>query len=398
MFAFASSPYIITTWTSSPIASSILSGPGWRWGFGIFCIVTPAVTTPLLALFMVNLRKARARGLIPAEKAKSGRTTLESIKYYFVEFDAIGLLLVSAGLSLFLLSFSLYSLQPNQWRSPLVISFIVIGGLLMAAFVVWEKWFAPVKFLPYHLLTDRTVLGACVLSAVLFVSFYIWDSYFLSFLQVVNGLSVTHAGYVFNTYSIGSCLWALVVGVVIRWTGRFKPLALYFGMPLTILGVALMIHFRQPDVNIGYIVMCQIFIAFAGGTLVICEQTAAMAAVSHQYVAVVLALEGMFAYVGGAIGQTVASAIWTGVFPKKLEQYLPESAQQNLTQIYGSLVVQLSYPRGTPERDAIILAYGDAQRNMLIASSAVLVIGVVAVFFWRDINVKERKQVKGLVI
>lgn len=32
-----------------------------------------------------------------------------------------------------------------------------------------------------------------------------------------------------------------------------------------------MIHFRQPDINIGYIVMCQIFIAFARGTLVICQ-------------------------------------------------------------------------------------------------------------------------------
>ena len=397
MFAFASSPYIITTWTSGPIAESILNGPGWRWGFGIFCIITPAVTTPLLALFVANLRKAKKEGIVPP-RPKSGRTAFESCKYYLVEFDAVGLLLATGGLSLFLLSFSLYSLQTDQWRSALVISFIVVGGLLLVAFVVWEKWFAPVKFLPYHLLTDRTVLGACILSAVLFVSFYIWDSYFLSFLQVVNGLSITQAGYVFNTYSIGSCLWAIVVGIVIRYYGRFKPLALYFGMPLTILGVALMIHFRQPDVNIGYVVMCQIFIAFAGGTLVICEQTAAMAAVTHQYIAVVLALEGMFAYIGGAVGQTIASAIWTGVFPKKLAQYLPEQAQANLTQIYGSLTVQLSYPMGTPERDAIIRAYGDAQRDMLIASTAVLAIGVVSIIVWRDINVKDHKQVKGVVI
>lgn len=68
-----------------------------------------------------------------------------------------------------------------------------------------------------------------------------------------------------------------------------------------------MVAFRSADSRIGYIVMTQIFIAFAGGTLVITEQMAAMAAASHQHVAVVLAIEGMFANVGGAIGQTIAS-------------------------------------------------------------------------------------------
>ena len=65
-----------------------------------------------------------------------------------------------------------------------------------------------------------------------------------------------------------------------------------------------MIQFRQPDVNVGYIIMCQIFIAFAGGTLVITEQIAVMAATTHQYVAVVLAVQYMFSSIGGAIGQT----------------------------------------------------------------------------------------------
>ncbi len=66
-----------------------------------------------------------------------------------------------------------------------------------------------------------------------------------------------------------------------------------------------MIYFRRPDQDIGYIVMCQIFIALGGGALVICEQLAAMAATTHQYIAVVIALEGMFSNVGGAIGESV---------------------------------------------------------------------------------------------
>ncbi|KPM45702.1 Siderophore iron transporter mirB [Neonectria ditissima] len=396
MFAYASSPYIITTWLGGRIAESFLKGPGFRWGFGVFCIVMPVVTMPLFGLFMYYYYKAKNMGLVPKRETK--RTIPQSIMYYAREFDLIGLLLISAGISLFLLPFNIYSYQKEQWRAPIIICFLVFGFLLIVSFAIWEKFFAPVKFLPYHLFLDRTFMGACILAGSVFVSFYCWDGYFGSFLQVVNDLSITEASYVANIYTIGSCLWSIVVGLFIRKTGNFKWICLGFGVPFTILGVGLMLKFRQPDVNIGYIVMCQIFIAFAGGTIVICEQTAAMAAVSHQYVAVVIAVEGMFANIGGGIGSSIAAAIWQGVFPKALGKYLPAEEQGNLTLIYEDLTVQLSYPVGSVARHAIQQAYADAQRMMLIAGTAVLAISFFAVAFWRDINVKERKQVKGRVV
>jgi MFS family permease len=396
MFAFTSSPYIITVWCGGPIAQSFLATSGFRWAFGMWAILTPCFTMPLWALFMWNYRKAEKAGLI--QPRQRNRTTLESLKYYAIEFDIVGLFLIAGGLALFLLPFSLYSYQTNGWRSALVISMVVIGGLMLIAFGLYEKYLAPKTFIPWSLLTNRTVIGACILAATLFVEFYIWDSYFSSFLQVVNNLSVTKASYVVNIYSIGSCFWALVVGSLIRYTGRFKWLALYFGVPVTILGVGLMIKFRQPDTNVGFLVMCQIFIAFGGGTLVICEEIAVMAATSHQYIAVVLAVEGMFANVGGAIGSTIAGAIWTGTFPNKLAEYLPADAQANLTDIYESLDVQISYEWGSETRNAIAHAYGESQRYMLIAATTILILALVSVAVWRDIQVKDFKQTKGRVV
>lgn len=310
MFAFVSSPYIATTWIGGPLATAFLKGPGFRWGYGAFAVITPVVSLPLIGLFVYNYREAKKAGLMPMEE--SGRTVPQSLWYYTIQFDLAGLILICAGLALFLLPFSLYSYQSDGWRSPMIICMIIFGGLLLIAFALYERYLAPVPFIPYGLLMDRTVIGACILAAILFVAFYIWDNYFTSFLQVVNGLTVAEASYVANIYSVGSCFWSLLVGVYIRWTGKFKNLALFFGLPLIMLGVGLMIHFRQPNHNVGYIVMCQIFHAFAGGTLVICEQMAVMAAASHQQVAVVLAVEGMFSSVGGAVGSTVAAAIWTG--------------------------------------------------------------------------------------
>ncbi|KAF3071147.1 Siderophore iron transporter mirB [Daldinia childiae] len=396
MLAFVSSPYIITVWITAPMADSILYGIGWRWGFGIFSIITPIMCLPLFFLFTWNYQKAKKAGLIIY--TPSGRTTWESIKYYFWQFDVICLILLTGGFALFLLPFNIYSYQYYGWKDPLVICLIIFGGLLLIGAVVWERFFAPVKFMPWELLKDRTVLGACILAAVLFVEYYIWTAYFSSFLQVVLNLDVTQTGYIGNIYSLGSCFFSFIVGILIRWTGRFKWITLYFGVPVTILSIGLLIHFRQPGTHIGWIIMCEILYAFAGGACVICEQMAVMAAAAHQHVAVVLAMEGMFSSVGGAIGGTVSAAIWTGVFPKALAKYLPAESQANLTDIYGQLPVQLSYPVGSPTRDAIILAYGDGLRWMFVAATAITVLGLVSVAFWRDIKVKDFKQVKGRVI
>ncbi|KAF4121628.1 Fungal trichothecene efflux pump (TRI12) [Geosmithia morbida] len=395
MFAYANSPYIITTWLSGPISEAILDGPGWRWGFGIFTIVTPVATLPLWVLFVHYARVARAQGLLA--NTPSGRNAWQSFVHYAREFDAVGLLLISAGLSLFLLAFNLEPRQSEGWSSALVLCFIIIGIALIVVFAVWEKWFAPVTFIPYGLLVDRTVLGSCVLAGSLFVSFYMWNSYFFSFLQVVNGLSVTKASYVTQIYNVGSCLFSIPTGLVIRYTNRFKGVALYFGLPISILGGALLIHFRQPSVDIGYIVMCQIFIAFGGGALVIAQQVSIMAATGHQYIAVVLAIENMCSSIGGAIGSTVSSAIWQAKFPAALAKNLPESAQANLAIIYGDLTTQLSYPAGSETRIAIQDSYGEAVRYMYISATCIKVISVVAVLFWRNISLKDKKQVKGIV-
>ncbi|KAL9620749.1 MAG: hypothetical protein Q9160_004762 [Pyrenula sp. 1 TL-2023] len=395
MQAIVSSPNLITCWLAGPISSGFLNGPGWRWAFGMFTILVPAITLPLYGLLLKNYFKAKKLGLVP--KTDSDRTPLQSFLYYCRQFDAIGLILLSAGVALFLLPFNLYTLQARGWNSPLVISMLVVGVILIVAFGVWEKFYAPLTFIPYSLLLDRTVFGACILSATLFVSYFCWNSYFSSFLQVVNGLSVEKASYVVQTYTVVAVLCSIAVGTLIHCTGRFKPVCLYVGVPLSILGLGLMIRFRKPDGNVGYIVMCQILISIASGTITICDEVAILAAASHQNIAVCLAVLGMFGNIGGAIGLTVASAIWQDVFPRKLMEYLPAEQLPNLPMIYEDLTTQLSYPVGSETRRAIQHAYGDAQMMMLTAGTAVWVAGAVGVLMWRDINVIGIKQTKGHV-
>lgn len=76
-----------------------------------------------------------------------------------------------AAFALILLAFNLAPYQALQWKSPLFISMIVLGVFSLIAFGVWERYFARVCFAPFHLLVDKMVLGACLLTATLFLSF-----------------------------------------------------------------------------------------------------------------------------------------------------------------------------------------------------------------------------------
>ncbi|QYS95460.1 MFS domain-containing protein [Trichoderma simmonsii] len=368
MTALTSSPNIITTWLGGPISTAFLDGPGWRWCFGAFSIIVPVLCLPLFCMLMFNYFKAKKQGIVTSKRTKS-KSSLQQFLYYCREFDAIGLLLLTAGLALFLLPFNLYALQPLGWRSPLIICLLVFGFLLTVAFALWERFFAPVTFIPYSLLLDRNMIGACML-----------------------------ASYVVQIYGLGSSLFSIATGVVIRYTGRFKAITLYGAIPLYTLFMGLMIYFRRPDMNVGYIIMCQIFISVAAGVVIITSQMAAMTAASHQYIAVVMAILSMFSSIGGAIGLTIAGAIWQAVFPIKLAEYLPPDEQANLINIYSMLEVQLSYPVGTPTRIAIQRAYGDAQLMMLVAGTAIWAVGFVGVALWRNNNIKNIQQVIGQVI
>lgn len=60
----------------------------WRWGFGIFAIILPIVSLPLFFVLQSALSKAKKNGTLQ-DRPKSGRTLLQSIWYYIIQFDGM---------------------------------------------------------------------------------------------------------------------------------------------------------------------------------------------------------------------------------------------------------------------------------------------------------------------
>lgn len=84
-FAFVSTPFICTAFTGPLAATAIRTHSGWRWGYGIFCIVQPVVFLPLALVFKFYERKAVKMGVW--ERRNTGRTKMQAIVHYIHEFD-----------------------------------------------------------------------------------------------------------------------------------------------------------------------------------------------------------------------------------------------------------------------------------------------------------------------
>lgn len=303
-----------------------------------------------------------------------------------------------AAFIFFLLPFSLQSYGRAQFKSATFIVMVVVGVLLFPVFYIWEKHFARTHFVRWELLKERTILGACVLSAVLYFSFYSWDLQYYNYIKVTYALSVTYAGYMGQIYNVGSCFFSVVFGVWVYATKRFKNFCLYFALPLMFLGSGLMVHFRGGNYGIGYVVMCQIFIAFAGGSLVIGQSMAVMTAADREGVPMMLSLIYLSSNIGGSIGTAVSTAIYGNTWVEACTRALPDNLKAKALEFYaGGYITQELFVPGTVEREAIDYAWGQTQYYSCISAVVVLVLAIPAIAIWKNYKV-DKQQNKGTMI
>lgn len=92
------------------------------------------------------------------------------------EMDAFGLILLGFGWSLLLLPFSLKTYAKHGWKNPSLIAMIIVGGVLLIAYVVYEINWAKFPSAPRRLVMNRTFI-ICVIIETFYFS-QCPDSYF----------------------------------------------------------------------------------------------------------------------------------------------------------------------------------------------------------------------------
>lgn len=393
LFTVMGLPLICSTFAGPAIATLFLNGPGWMWAFAAFAVIMLVICSPVPVILLIQEHKAKKAGLI--EKVDSGRTVLQSIWYYIIQLDLLGVLLITAGFAIFLMPFNIAAYAPQGWKTPYIIAMWVLGIVCLAFFVVWEKYFAPVSFLPWKYLQDPTLTGSCLLYGTMFMSVFCWNGYFSSYLQVVHRLSPITANYTVNAFSLTSAIIAPFVGIVVRWTGNFKWTAMA-GTPAMLLGTALLIPYRTPNAPTAVLVITQILMGLGTGIYAACGQLAVTVPITHQQIAVVLAIWGLFGGIGSSIGYAISGGIWNNILPAQLLERLPEESKQFSTAMWGNFTYAAEFADGTLEREAVVGAYAYTQRLMVITGVSLMPLVLLSVIIWRNVNLKTKEEEEGI--
>ena len=363
-------PFLITVWIGPPLASSLLSHTTWRWGYGIWTIVLPAAFLPLALSLFLNMRKAAKLNLFPTSP-RLGHSFGGGLKSLWFDLDIMGLLLLSAAISLILIPLTLAATAKSGWHNASIIAMIVIGCICLVIFPAWEvvPKLAPHPFLSLRLLKNRTVLAGCAVGFFYFAVFYTSvQPYFFSYLQVVQSESITAAGHIVNTFSFTSTVSTIVTSLFIKYTRHYK----YYitgGACIYLLGVGLMIRYRVLGSSTSQIVGTQIAVGIGAGMINVPTQLGVQASVAHTDVAAATAIYLTIVEIGGAVGNAISGAVWTGNLLPKLKEYLPPAAQAEASTIFGNLTIAKSYAEGSLEKVAIDRSYQETMDILLIVAA-----------------------------
>jgi len=260
----------------------LTDGPGWRW---VMWVNVPiAIITAIFAVVIV--RESKSAG--------------------HPHFDIPGAALATFGLLSLVYGLSRVPSADHGWADPWVIGTLVVGVLLLVAFVLFERRTAN-PLLPLRIPADRVrggsyltflVVGAGLTAMFLFLSFY---------MQRVLGYDALTTGIHFLPFSIGIILTAGIVARVLPKVGP-RPLMIG-GLIVAAVGMALLLRTGTEDQYWTTVFPAMVIIPIGMAFVFIPTSSTALIGVNARDAGVASALLNTSQQVGGSIGLALLSTL-----------------------------------------------------------------------------------------
>lgn len=361
-------PFIINTWVSGDISAAVLANSTWKWGIGMWAIIFPICSLPLIISLTVVARRAKSQGLLQNYTSSFQQLGFKNFSLeLFWLLDVVGIILIVAVLELILVPLTLAGGESSQWKSAHIIAPIVVGVACIPAFVYWELR-APHPLVPFTKMKDRSIWAPMGIAIFLNFAFTMQSDYLYTVLIVAFDFSTKAATRVTSLYSFTSVIVGPLLGLVVYKVRRLK-IFIVLGTMLYMVAFGLLIHFRgsaNGSARAG-VIGAQVLLGVAGGMFPYTTQASLQVNLKHEHLAVMTGIYLATYNVGSALGNTVSGAIWTQVLPARLNENLNPLNATLGALAYGSpLTVAPQYPVGTPERTAIISSYQSVQKLLTI--------------------------------
>ncbi|KAI9655540.1 MAG: hypothetical protein M1821_005333 [Bathelium mastoideum] len=384
----------VLVFTIIPYCPSVLWGQlvashsSWRY-IGLWCALWAFIGLVMVVFFYFPPPRVNSQGL-------TRREVLGQIDY-------VGGLLSISGMLLFMMALQWGGYQ-YKWSSPHVLATLILGVVLLVAFVIWEGWGAKHPIFPKRLKQAPRILlltlvitfisGANFFSVILF-----WPT------QAFNVYGQNPVGVGIRGIPIGFsilagaciCLWLLSV-----FRGRNRELMIVSSIFMTA-GTGAMSIANPSNLNVLWIIL--IIAGLGIGGIVVPASIISTIICPDDLIATVSALTLSVRVIGGSIGYCVYYNVFIqkfvplatyyigGVMEVKLNITSPEVIKEAITLTGASLLEEMKMLPGLENPlawDAVVaagqLAYAEAYKWVYYVSIAFGGISIIAACFLGDIT------------
>ena len=269
---------------------------GWRWNLYINVVI--AIVAIVAAIF-----------LVPTIARSGPRPKL----------DIPGTVLVSGGL--FALVYGFSNAETDSWSAPLTWGMLTAAGVLLVAFVLWQRRAAH-PLLPLSVVLDRNrgaaylsilIAGASMFGVFLFLTYYLQTT--LKFTPINTGLAFLPM--------IGMLVLFAQLGTNI-FVPRFGPKILVpIGMGLGAIAMLILTQLTVDSSYAGHVLPGLLIMGAAMGTIMPASMQTATLGVDRQFAGVASAMTNTSQQVGGSISTALLNTLAATAITSYVSTHLP---------------------------------------------------------------------------
>lgn len=406
--AILSVPFVITVPINGFIAEAFVDN--WRWGLGMFAILVPVLLLPAIITLYAMQRRGEKLGMVTmagSKRARSGAagddegdaSKAAGVSFWWklfreglIDIDIGGLFILGTAFSLILLPFTLAEEADGGWSNGSMIAMLVIGFVLLGAFVAFEVYVAPKPLMTKRILHNRTFLASGAIYTFDQMASATRNTYFSSYVFVIKEWTAYQWTIFLGITTMGLSLVSPVVGLIQRKTHRYKSLMI-FGAVAKMIGYGLLV---QPNGRMvqdtARLVIAQLTYCLASFT-VVGVRVGSQASVPHEDMASIISLLSLWSILGSSIGSAVSAAVWTNQMYDRMVLVMPGVDEAEIASLYGNIkTLREKYNWASPIRQGAIRAYSFVNGHITIIAVVMTSVPLVASLFMPDFYLGEQQN------
>ncbi|KAK0716055.1 hypothetical protein B0H67DRAFT_490466 [Lasiosphaeris hirsuta] len=405
--AALSIPFVITVPVNGFIAEAFVDN--WRWGLGMFAILVPVLLLPAIFMLYSMQRRGEKMGMVTmaaskrlragAEGGSEGPATSKRFAHWIklfrrglIDIDITGLIILGTSFSLILLPFTLATDVNGGWTNASVLAMLVVGFVLLIAFVLFEVYLASKPLMTRRILKNRTFLAAVTIYTFNQMASATRNTYLSSYIYVIKEWTTYEWTIFLGITTMGLSIMGPIVGLIQRSTHRYKSM-MVFGAAARLISYGILIQSKGNMVqDTARLVVAQLVFCL-GSFNIVGARVGSQASVPHEDMASIIALLTLWSTLGSSIGSAVSSAIWTNEMLNRMHEEMPGVSEATVLKLYGNIrTLRTTYDFGNPVRQGAIRAYAHVNGHIAIAALIMAAVPLVATFFMPDFYLGEQQN------